>query len=68
MCSHGPVLPSLLSALLGLVDDTADDGPAAATALDEAVTDGMAKGEVLVCHVVDTGDAAKVTAVERYPT
>ena len=30
--------------------------------------DGMAKGEVLVCHVVDTGDAARVTAVERYPT
>ena len=30
--------------------------------------DGMAKGEVLVCHVVDTGDAARIIAVERYPT
>jgi hypothetical protein len=28
----------------------------------------MAKGEVLVCHVVDTGDAARIVAVERYPT
>ena len=68
VCSHGPVLPSLLSRLLGLVDDSADDGPAAATALAEAVADGMAKGEVIVCHMVDTGDAARITAVERYPT
>ena len=68
MCSHGPVLPSLLERLHAMVDLSADDGPAAATALTEAEDDGMAKGEVLVCHVVDTGDAARIIAVECYPT
>ena len=56
------------SSLQGRVDDTADDGPDAATALGEAIADGMGKGEVLVCHVVDTGEAARIIAVERYPT
>jgi 8-oxo-dGTP diphosphatase len=68
LCSHGPVLPSLLESLRGMVDDDADGGPDAATALGEAAADGMGKGEVLVCHVVDTGDAARITAVERHPT
>ena len=68
MCSHGPVLPSLLERLHEMVDLSADDGPDAATELTEAGDDGMAKGEVLVCHVVDTGDAARIIAVERYPT
>ena len=68
LCSHGPVLPSLLGRLLELVDRSADDGDAAARELEAAATDGMAKGEMLVCHVVDTGDAARITAVERYPT
>src|SRR6478735_8761962 len=68
MCSHGPVLPSLLERLHAMVDLSADDGPDAATALTEAGDDGMAKGEVLVCHVVDIGDAARIIAVERYPT
>ncbi len=67
LCSHGPVLPSLLGRLLELVDRSADDGDAAARDLGAAATDGMGKGEVLVAHVVDTGDAARVTAVERYP-
>ena len=68
MCSHGPVLPSLLERLHAMVDLSADDGPDAATALTEAGDDGMAKGEVLVCHLVDIGDAARIIAVERYPT
>jgi 8-oxo-(d)GTP phosphatase len=68
LCSHGPVLPSLLAMLRQQVDESADDGLAAATTLDEAAADGMAKGEVLVCHVVGSGDTARITAVERYPT
>jgi 8-oxo-dGTP diphosphatase len=68
LCSHGPVLPSLLGSLRETVDVAADGGPNAAAALGEAASDGMGKGEVLVCHLVDTGNAARVTAVERYPT
>jgi 8-oxo-dGTP diphosphatase len=68
LCSHGPVLPSLLESLRKLVDHDADDGPDASTALAEAASDGLGKGEVLVCHVVDTGESARITAVERYPT
>ena len=67
LCSHGPVLPSVLESLQGMVDDRADDGPDATRVLGEAASDGMGKGEVLVCHVVDTGEAARVIAVERYP-
>ena len=62
------MLPSLLGRLLELVDRSADDGDVAARDLGAAATDGMGKGEMLVCHVVDTGDAARITAVERYPT
>jgi phosphohistidine phosphatase SixA/ADP-ribose pyrophosphatase YjhB (NUDIX family) len=68
LCSHGPVLPSLLATLRQHVDESADDGPDAAAALDDAAADGMGKGEVLVCHVVGSGDEARITAVERYPT
>jgi 8-oxo-dGTP diphosphatase len=68
LCSHGPVLPSVLESLRGLVDDTADGAPDAASALAGAGADGMGKGEVLVCHVVDAGEAARIIAVERYPT
>jgi 8-oxo-dGTP diphosphatase len=68
LCSHGPVLPSLLATLRQHVDESADDGPDAAAALGDAAADGMGKGEVLVCHVVGSGDEARITAVERYPT
>jgi len=67
LCSHGPVLPSLLATLRQHVDESADDGPDAAAALGDAAADGMGKGEVLVCHVVGSGDEARITAVERYP-
>jgi len=50
------------------VDDSADDGSEAAGRLAAAAADGMAKGEVLVCHVVGSGEAARITAVESYPT
>jgi 8-oxo-dGTP diphosphatase len=61
------VLPSLLATLRQHVDESADDGPDAAAALGDAAADGMGKGEVLVCHVVGSGDEARITAVERYP-
>lgn len=61
LCSHGPVLPTLVESMREL---TATDDPALA----EAAEGSMAKGEVLVCHVVGTGDAARVVAAERHPS
>jgi 8-oxo-dGTP diphosphatase len=66
LCSHGPVLPALLDELATLVDPTSDDSADAAKLLDEAAETGMGKGEVLVAHVVDSGAAARVVAVERH--
>ncbi len=67
LCSHGPVLPDLLHDLKSRVDPAADEDGSAATTLAAAADDSMEKGEVLVCHLVDTGAAARVVAVERYP-
>jgi len=66
LCSHGPVLPGLLSRLRDRVDPTEDDAGATKWALREAIHDGMAKGELLVAHLVGCGDDAKVVAVERH--
>lgn len=69
VCSHGPLLPSLLECLRDRVDLAADGGPEADHALRAAADEAMAKGEVLVCHVVGTGagpGGARVVAVERH--
>jgi 8-oxo-dGTP diphosphatase len=66
LCSHGPVLPDLLDELAGLVDEGSDDGTDAAKQLDEAADAKMAKGEVLVAHLVGSGGDARVVAVERH--
>jgi 8-oxo-(d)GTP phosphatase len=66
LCSHGPVLPSLLSKLRDLVDPTEDEAGATKWALREAIHDGMGKGEVLVAHLVGSGDGARVVAVARH--
>lgn len=61
LCSHRPLLPSLLTALSG----RAAAGSAASRALDGAV-EGMDKGEVLVCQMSGSGHDATVVAVERH--
>lgn len=66
LCSHGPVLPDLLDELATLVVEGGDESADAAKALDEAAESGMGKGEVLVAHLVDTGEQARVVAVERH--
>jgi 8-oxo-dGTP pyrophosphatase MutT (NUDIX family)/phosphohistidine phosphatase SixA len=63
LCTHRPVLPSLL---LGLADRACR--PAVADALRESAGPGLVKGEVLVVHVHGAGDAARVVAVERHDT
>ena len=67
LCSHGPVLPSLLGGLRDLVDLTTVGGRDADRVLAGAAAEAMGKGEALVCHVVSTGVQARVVAVERHP-
>ena len=66
LCSHGPVLPALLDALLALVATDEPEADQVGAALRAAARDKMAKGEVLVAHLVGTGAAARVVAVERH--
>lgn len=66
ICSHGPILPTLLETLRHFVDLGSAEGPAADARLSEAADLSMSKGEVVVCHVVGTGDAARIVAVERH--
>lgn len=63
VCSHRPVLPTLLEAL---ADRSRDQ--AVAQALRESAGPGLVKGEVLVAHVVGRGTAASVVAIERHDT
>ena len=66
LCSHGPVLPALLTALLALVAPDEPEADQVSAALRAAARDKMAKGEVLVAHMVGTGVTARVVAVERH--
>ncbi len=66
VCSHGPLVPALLETLRQRVDVTSDEGAAADACLHAAADEAMSKGEALVCHVVGTGDTARVVAVERH--
>jgi len=68
VCTHGPVLPTLLEVLGSRVH--ADSGCAASAKkrLVSAGASSMRKGELLVAHLTDSGDAARVVAVERIDT
>ena len=66
LCSHGPVLPSLLDALFALVAPDEPEAHLVGAALRAAAGDKMGKGEVLVAHLVGTGEVARVVAVERH--
>jgi 8-oxo-dGTP diphosphatase len=63
LCTHRPVLPSLLRALAKQAAS-----PEVAHALSESAGPGLVKGEVLVAHVIGQGDRARVVAVERHDT
>ncbi len=66
LCSHGPVMPSMLDELAARLDLDAAGAVEVVEAFAEARDDKLTKGEALVCHVVGTGDAARVVAVERH--
>lgn len=61
MCSHRPVLPSMLTALA----DQSDPGSRPEALLSKLADEGMDKGEALVAQVVGAGPAARVVSVER---
>ncbi len=66
VCSHGPVLPDLVGALVGRVDPAEPHARAVEATLADARDDKLDKGEVLVCHLVGAGDGARIVAVERH--
>ena len=66
LCSHGPVLPDLLEMLIKRVDPSEADSEATRAALERAAEAKMGKGEVLVAHLVGTGEECRVVAAERH--
>lgn len=66
LCTHGPVLPELLGRMARLVERDEPDSAGTTRTLAAAQEDKLAKGEALVAHVVGTGDAARIVAVERH--
>ena len=66
LCSHGPVLPSLVAGVRERIDPTFAPGLVARSVVEDVLERGMAKGEVLLAHVVGTGPEAKIVAVERH--
>ncbi|MBK8470425.1 MAG: NUDIX hydrolase [Actinomycetales bacterium] len=65
MCSHGPVLPSMLEALLYRLAPSDEQAPGTEATLIEAADLGLDKGEILVAHVAGIAEHAKIVAVER---
>ena len=68
LCSHGPVLPTLLGLLQARVVHSPERGEVVAEHLRAAADESMHKGEVLVCHLVGRGEDARVVDVERIDT
>ena len=66
LCTHGPVLPTLLDEMAGRLDLDAAGSVEVVEEFAEARDEKLVKGEALVCHVVGTGEAARVVAVERH--
>ena len=66
LCSHGPVLPDLITQLISLVDTTHRQGVLAQSILEAELSSGMTKGEALVCHIAGTGAGARVVSAERH--
>lgn len=66
LCTHGPVLPPLLDDLEKRLDLDAAGSVEVVEEFAEARDERLGKGEALVCHVVGTGEAARVVAVERH--
>jgi len=68
LCSHGPVLPTVLAALVARLAARDECVPGTDTVLTEAADLGIDKGEVLVAHVCGIGPDARIVAAERIST
>ena len=68
LCGHGPVLPTMLSALLPRLAPADDLAAGAAAVLTEAADVGIDKGELLIAQVSGSGPAARIVSVERLAT
>ena len=60
------MLPALLDDLAARLDLDAAGSVEVVEEFAQARDERLAKGEALVCHVVGTGEAARVVAVERH--
>lgn len=61
LCSHGPVLPDLLTHLAGRAG-----APTVEASLTRLARKGLDKGEVLAVHLAGAGDQARVLHCERH--
>jgi len=62
LCTHRPVLPTVLSRLRELADPACPGHQM----LTDAIDGGLAKGEALVCQIAGRGADARVMSVERH--
>ncbi len=62
LCTHRPLLPSVLKVLRKTTEPDSEVHEILAVAAE----DGMAKGEALVCQIAGRGRAAQVVSVERH--
>ncbi|EAP97049.1 hypothetical protein JNB_16229 [Janibacter sp. HTCC2649] len=68
VCSHGPVMGSLLEALGTRLDLAGDGSVDSLERFVAAQDENLVKGEALVCHVAGVGADARIVAVERHLT
>lgn len=63
LCSHGPVLPALLGVLADLAPPR---GRKLRTALRDATSGNLTKGEAFVLHLADVAGSRRIIAAERH--
>ena len=64
LCTHGPVLPTLLTRLADRAHEQLDNGER--RMLRRLRDAAMDKGEILACTMAGRGEDARVVAVERH--
>ncbi len=65
LCSHGPVLPTILGELARHLADPTELAPGTEAVFTEVLDLGLDKGEVFVVHLVGQGEDTRIVAAER---